>query len=348
MSNAANKERIELEQNADPLLISDGNGVILWSSPSTMRLFNNIPELTGIGDIFSPQETIKILSCRNFTCFETDFRRHFDMTLKFAVIVLEIGPGDPAQTSFLITLQPFDLKSVANVDSDYNLSSIAHDLKNPLGAVFGYADALLDTELGDGLQPKQREVLQRIRKAAVRSIELVRNLQNLSSLRSEDIPLSSKEIDLNIVTQAVIQGTWRDESAAVEIKIELSPEPVLTTVGRILIDRVLTNLYGNALKFTPPRGKIKVKTYKLGESAVFEVNNNLPVINADELGKIFENRYRATSSSGIAGTGLGLYIASQIMHKVGGELKVDSNEEQGTTFWAFFPAANADPTALSG
>lgn len=325
----------KLSDTTDPVIIADLYGKVSWSNPAALLLKEKIGNIL---DIFNEDDATSILNNQSVLCAHADLSHLYDFNLQYALTSCLLGGATPDTQFHLIVLKAAESKiSDANLKSENDLSSVAHDLKNPLGAIFGYADALVDTGLGADLSPRHREVLTRIRSTAVRSIELVRNLQQLSNLQSGLIPLSSKTLDMNQIVEMVHKGTWRENSSQPKVEIELSKEPLYTNIERILIDRVITNLYSNALKFTPKDGVISIKTSVSAEHNIFEINNNKPHIEDSEINKIFDNRYRAKTSQGTSGTGLGLFIVKEIMKKVAGSVAVESNHDKGTTFTAYFP-----------
>jgi signal transduction histidine kinase len=319
---------------ADPVLICDAAGTVLWQNEACSSLKSGIKQLD---DLFTRADRAKILETRDLLCHNTDLSHLFNFKLSFSSIACRLGSGEPSNDFLLIILKASDPNIQFPALQENNLNSVAHDLKNPLGAIFGYADALIDTELGHGLTPKHIDILSRIRSTAVRSIELVRNLQQLSNLSSDESTVSGKSADLNQIILSVFKGTWRENATKPLVNIELSLSPLATNVERILIDRVITNLYSNALKFTPPDGVINLKTYQNADYIIFEIANSRPLIEANEIDKIFDSRFRAKNSSGVPGTGLGLYIVKAIMQKISGEVSVSSSSERGTVFTVKFP-----------
>ena len=326
------------ENSADPVILCRPDGILLFLNKAAERLYSAKAKPSQLSQLFENEVAEKILACTHFTCLQAALRTSLPFSISYSCLVGKLGSGDPDEEYLMLILKPFDFNFVDKSEQEHNLAAVCHDLKNPLGALFGYADALIETQLGLNLNDKQKEIVRRIRSTAVRSIELVRNLQNLSGLKNISAYSLHKQYDLNRIVSAVYSGTWREEPEKPKISVKLSETPLLTKVESILIDRVITNLYANALKFTPQDGIIEISTYKEGHYVCFEIRNNLPLIDKKELSSIFLSRYRAAGSKGTAGSGLGLYIAKEICEKVGADISAESSAETGTVFKVKFPA----------
>src|SRR5581483_5341318 len=107
------------------------------------------------------------------------------------------------------------------------------------------------------------------------------------------------------------------------------------------LEQVVVNLLGNALKHTPPGGRIavRVKRDSAGSGALIAVHNSGSVIPPEAQPRVFDRFYRAPGSSGTEGSGLGLSIARQIVDSHGGRIAVTSDAAQGTEFRVWLPAA---------
>ena len=327
---------VKISESSDPVLISDKTGKVIWHNDAAGLLK---PGIKALDELIPSSDKLKILNNTSVLCQEVDLSHIFGFNLKYSMVSCQLGSGEPDDDFLLIILKAADYSIQTFARQENNLSSVAHDLKNPLGAIFGYADALIDTELGSGLTPKHKDIVSRIRSTAIRSIELVRNLQQLSNLHTEENVITERVIDINQTILNVYKGTWRENINKPKVNIKLSQNPLPTNVERILVDRVISNLYSNALKFTPPEGLIELCSIEDEKYVVFEISNSLPLISPEELTKIFESRYRAKNSSGTAGTGIGLYIVKEIMKKISGKIEVQSSTDKGTVFSAFFPKA---------
>lgn len=330
-----------IEKSSDPVILADSNANIVWFNQSAGKLFCISKSCKVLGDIFQGEMNREILGCEHFTAAEVRAIKMTNIQEKMTAIITCLAGEDPDDDTFLIVAKPSNVVKNAFADQEDSPSTLAHDLKNPLGAIFGYADAMLETPIGAGLKDKQRDIMSRVRSTAARSIELVRNIQHLSQL---NIGSSKRHgpLDLNAMVETVVHHTFRDNPHEPKVSTNLFPKPLPVSVDRIALDRVLTNLYSNALKFTPEIGSIVLKTFAKDGKACFAITNSAPVIPKDEIDSLFARHYRGSTSRGISGSGLGLYIVKQIVQHCGGAIEVSSSSAEGTTFTVLLPMLNTN------
>lgn len=333
-----------LSQCHDPLLVVDLNGKIDWMNKAAESLF---PDSAKNLAHYMGEDIFKAIVSENTLLPEPCHLKKGNQTIRQFVQVFDISATDPDNSYKLICLRSAPAASNRASEREEFLSTAAHDLKNPLGAIFGYADTLLDTPTGSGMTERQREILARIRNTAARSIDLVRNYQHMSQLQYGAIPAPSSSVDLNLVLTTVVEYTWRENPSAPTLKVILSKDPLPVLVDRIQLDRIISNLFSNALKYTPPAGNITIRTSEKSGRAFFEIHNNGPHIEAHELPTIFARFTRGSSSAGTPGSGLGLYIVKYIVDATGGKIEVKSSKEKGTTFTLSYPLA-AKSTGSAG
>lgn len=219
------------------------------------------------------------------------------------------------------------------------VSAVAHELKNPLSAIFGYADLLLETHIGEGLTSKQQEVITRIRQTSSKAVDLVKNYQFLA-LHQTSPTGSNTSIDLARIVHGVYDAYWRESDRHVQATVSIEPEPLPVAGSASHIERVVSNLLSNAMKYTPPNGSVSIVAKRVGAKVVFEVKNTGSYITPEEIAKIFSMYSRGKlAEEHNPGAGLGLFIVHTICTAIGAALTVESSEETGTTFKVEFLAA---------
>jgi signal transduction histidine kinase len=152
------------------------------------------------------------------------------------------------------------------------------------------------------------------------------------------------ELSLDLSPQSVREllelsceaATVTAERRHVTLECTAIDERAICDRDRVL--QILSNLLGNALKFTPPGGKVSVRAERLGAVIGFEVRDTGPGISRDLSERIFERYYTRDNKRG---AGLGLHIARMLVHAQHGEIGVDSEPGRGSTFWFTLPAADA-------
>jgi signal transduction histidine kinase len=133
----------------------------------------------------------------------------------------------------------------------------------------------------------------------------------------------------------------------VRLERELPSEPFEIHCDRGRVLQVFGNLIGNAIKFTPEGGAIKLRAEQRGEEALFSVADTGPGIAPDELPHVFD-RYWQAKETACLGTGLGLSIAGGLVEAHGGRIWVESTPGQGATFFFTIPMADADEARPPG
>lgn len=213
---------------------------------------------------------------------------------------------------------------------------IAHDFNNILVSIRGYADmALLDLAEAPELV---REDLQRILTGANDAAEAVRRLQALYRQADDTSDFVAVQLD-NLVQEALAlsQPRWKDQAQAQGIAIRIETEctqPPLVRGNPSELRRVLLNLISNALEAMPQGGVLSLRTGQDGRWSTIAVSDTGVGIPAEILPRIFEPFF---TTKGRSGTGLGLTISQSIVHRHGGEIRVESHLGGGTCFTIWLP-----------
>lgn len=204
------------------------------------------------------------------------------------------------------------------------LLSVSHELKTPLAAVKGYAEALRDGVLGaeeaGGVILEESERLER----------LVTDLLELARLRQPKFQVKEEAVDLEEVASRVIQ---RHEPQARALGVYLKAEVTSPASARADADRVVqavSNLVENALRYTPAGRAVTIQA----NGASIAVKDEGPGLTPDDLAHAFERFFlhRRYSSTRPVGTGLGLALVKDLAEAMGGTVSASSTQGEGTTF----------------
>ena len=211
----------------------------------------------------------------------------------------------------------------------------AHELRSPLAAVQTECEvALRRPRPAEDLRGALERVLCRVRKLAV----MVEDLLRLSRLQNGVLPGDREEIDLAFVAAeaaALHRATAQAKDVALEVRTE---GPVWVRGDPGLLEEAVSNLVENAVRYTPPGGRVEVRV-RPGPPPAVEVTDTGPGIPAEHLPRIFERFYRVDPSRSRAdgGSGLGLAIVREIARLHGAEVRVESETGGGSTFCLEFP-----------
>ncbi len=213
--------------------------------------------------------------------------------------------------------------------------SVSHDLRAPLRAINGYAQAVLE-DYAAALDAEGQRFLGIIRDSAKRGGELIDALLNFSRLGRQT--LSMEPVDLTELARAVVDELRR--STDVE-GMDVIVDPLQPTRGdRTLLRQVLANLIGNAFKFSRgrPHPQIEIGARREGQAVVYFVRDNgvgFDMRYADKLFGVFQRLHRADE---FEGTGVGLALAQRIIQRHGGRIWADGKVDGGATFFFTLPA----------
>jgi len=223
---------------------------------------------------------------------------------------------------------------------DAFVSSVSHELRTPITSIQGYLELLGDGSFGD-LTAQQRSAVAKVAANSERLLVLIDDLLTLSRVQESGLGLEDKVLDLVAVVRAgcavVSPG---GERAGVPIGVEVPDVPVPFLGDRDMLERVVINLVGNAVKFTPRGGRVEVtlRCHEQGSTiTVADTGIGIPLAEQDRL---FSRFFRSSlaQAQAIPGSGLGLSIAHSVVAQHGGTLRAESEPGAGTTFVVELPS----------
>jgi signal transduction histidine kinase len=218
---------------------------------------------------------------------------------------------------------------------DRALSTLAHDIRSPLGAIDGYCTILEDGVYGP-LNDQQRGALGRVRMSGRHLLSLLDNVMDLARLSAGVMNVRDERVELrDIAREAVDMLT--PASYAKHQTLRLAAGVAIAGRGDAARTRqVLVNLIGNAVKFTPIDGSITVSATAVSsddtEWCEIGVTDSGPGIAAAEREAIFQPYFRSAAAAALPGIGLGLAISHALVMQMGGALSVESEEGGGSSF----------------
>lgn len=227
------------------------------------------------------------------------------------------------------------------------ISTFAHEIRTPLNVIVGFADSLMEGQVED-LPPEISDRIRHIRTAGKMLAGLVTDVLQATRIESGSMSVRSTHFPPREIldTAAVIHRPLA-ESAGIDLSFETAAgTPALVETDRVKLGQIVMNLVDNALKFTPRNGRVRVRLEPgLEDSFRIVVADTGRGIPADKLHKIFDafSQIDAGDVKQGAGIGLGLAITRKLVLLLEGELEVESEPGQGTTFTLSFPRVLARP-----
>lgn len=212
---------------------------------------------------------------------------------------------------------------------------IVHDMRSPLLGLQLTVDLLGMSEPAQASE--NADTLATAREAVAALIEMVNQMLDVSRLESGHIELHKTACDLAALIQRTADS-YRVQAGTRTLSVQTTG-PVSTDLDEDLIKRVLANLLGNALKFTPSDGRISLSACALGDTIKIEVTDTGPGIAPEDQQKIFAKFGQLDGPQKRRGSGLGLTFSKMAVEAHGGSIGVTSQLGAGSTFWFTLPAA---------
>lgn len=232
----------------------------------------------------------------------------------------------------------------ATQERDVVLAAVSHDLRSPLNTILMCTSLILDYYPGE-LDPRVRERVGVISRTVQQMTSLIEDLLDVATLEAGHLVL---EQDWHEAAALAQEGLEMLEPIATEQGIRLEaaiPDrlpPLYIDQRRVL--QVVANLIGNAIKFTPPAGKVALGVRLERDQIVYSVSDTGPGIRPEELPHLFDRFWRG--KHGGSGAGLGLAIARGVVEAHGGRIWVESGPGRGTTFHFSLPLTAAPHRGL--
>jgi PAS domain S-box-containing protein len=223
----------------------------------------------------------------------------------------------------------------AIADREALLAIVSHDLKNPLTAIILSAQALRRAgRAGDG---KRGELVARIERSAHQMKSLIADLLDSSKIQSGTFALKREPSRLNEIFSDVIEPIrTQAEAKRIALVVSIPDSLPLAECDRRRIGQALSNLLQNAVKFTPPGGRIELTAMEADTGISVSVSDTGPGIAPEHLLKVFDPYWQA-EKTGTLGSGLGLSIAKGIVEAHGGTLAAENKPGQGARFCFTLP-----------
>ncbi len=224
---------------------------------------------------------------------------------------------------------------------------VAHELRSPVGASITMVRTLL-RGLAGGLNEKQAEILGRVEIRLGSLLTLVNDLLALAASKSLEAEKTLQPVAMQPVLERVLQHCG-DEAVSKHIALKfIAPEKDVTVQAtEDGLETVVSNLLGNAIKYTPADGSIRVELAEKGGCASLSVADTGIGIPEEDLSRLGEEFFRAKNARGanIPGTGLGLSIVKELLNRFGAQIEIKSQPDHGTTVMLDFPLSREPATS---
>jgi signal transduction histidine kinase len=215
------------------------------------------------------------------------------------------------------------------------LANMSHEIRTPLTSIIGFSEVLGEQDLGEASR-----FAHLIQRGGQRLLDTLNSVLDLSQLEAGSMQLAPKDINVGQeVEGAASFFTPRAEKDDVALHVHLPSDPVEAHLDASAVQRILNNLLGNAVKFTPAGGRIDVRLRAPADYVVIEVDDTGVGIDQDFLPHLFDAFQQESTGNArtFEGSGLGLAITHQLVQLMGGTIDVTTGKGEGTCFTVRLP-----------
>ncbi|HXN93161.1 MAG TPA: response regulator [Candidatus Acidoferrales bacterium] len=226
---------------------------------------------------------------------------------------------------------------------DQFLSTMSHELRTPLNAVLGFSDLLADERYGP-LNDRQQRYVAHIHTGGKHLLKLISDILDLSKIEAGRMELTREDVTVSSAFSDVISTLYPLAEKKSQALLQQVEPNLQVRADAMRFKQVLMNLAGNAIKFTPERGRIELVARQVDDQVRVEVRDNGPGIPPEQQQRIFEAFFRLTETgSATEGTGLGLAITSRLVELHGSKLGIEGRPGEGACFYFSLPLVVSAP-----
>jgi len=346
----------ERRNELEAILRGIGDGVIVTDAGLNLLLMNPVAtRIFGVkSDVVSSVPLVEAIPNQELTSL-------FESALggEEGALVQEISlssAGDGAETTYQALASPItaaddEVRGVVTVLRDITsqkelermksnfLSVVSHELKTPLHSIKGFVDIILMGKTGQ-ISETQADFLGTVSEQAAHLQNLINDLLEFSRLEAGQVQLRLTEVSLaEVATEVADKLRPLADEGQIRLVNHMGEDIPSLKADRMRIEQVVTNLVGNAIKFTPPSGLVAIDAKDMGDEVRVTVSDTGIGIPSGELGRIFDRFYQVDSGSTrhFRGAGLGLTICKHIIAHHHGRIWAESEEGKGSTFFFTLP-----------
>lgn len=236
------------------------------------------------------------------------------------------------------------LKTKASLTTrDEFLAIVSHDLRNPIGAISMCAQMALE-DFGEIISPDLKKSLQMIERNATTGLRLISDILDMESIAMGQFQLQLKRTKVSSIIKEVCENFTlmaREQSTQLEVGPMNFADELICDSERV--KQIITNLVANAMKFTAPKGFVRIQATRIDNQIIVSVHDNGPGIPDSKKIQIFE-RFAQLGIHDRRGLGLGLYISNMLTEAHQGRMWVESEVGKGSHFYVSLPAGNSPST----
>ena len=298
-------------------------GVPIWQTPSILFIFMGLITVAAMTGVY-------------YVSRSNDYPEIIVISESIVVIVI-------------FTIGNFIIKNIEEIARTNKMktefvSIASHQLKTPLSEINWELELLMKRHQ-EGLNEKQLEILDGIGRSNAKMTRLVNDLLDVARIDQGRLALVKEWVDMaSLVKDVISNNLVIAQAAGIQLSADADLELPRIAADKRRISVVLDNLISNSIKYVENEGVVKVRVGKEGDNIVVEVSDNGVGIPLHQQEKVFQKFFRSDNvvKNQTDGTGLGLYIAKNIVEQSGGKMWFESKEGKGTSFWFSLPCLQCE------
>lgn len=323
----------------DPLMILDANRSIVTLNPAARQVFDVAhADVAGqpIDVVISSEELLQIVG-------SATSGHHAEWSAKdgraFVPHIEAVRGSDGSVEGWVVILNDVTrFKRLIRNQSEFT-RIVSHDLRSPMTSMQGFASML---EMVGDLNDRQKHFVEKILSGISQMTALVDNIQDAGRYDPETgfYDMSRTQCDIcELVTRITNNHLVPAEKQDLTLTVEVAPDVPVISADAHMLERAVTNLIDNAIKYTPNGGKVSVGVYLRDNQVIISVRDNGLGISPDNQKLLFERHFRIARQEHrrVKGSGLGLFIVRSVAQRHGGRAWVESADGQGSTFLMSIP-----------
>ena len=316
--------------------------------PSSMFLGKNVTEVL-------PKEVASQIMYSTDQVFQTNELQTFQYKLPIADNIYDfeariIAAGENEALAIVADITPrkqveeamihakLAAEDASRTKSEF-LANMSHELRTPLNSVIGFSDVLLDETFGP-LNEKQSKYISNVLGSGKHLLDLINDILDISKLEAGEMELQCEDVSvLEMIAETLSTLAPMASKKDVIMDVDIDPQLSVIYADRSKFMQILSNLVNNAIKFTPGPGRVTILGCITGDVAQLSVSDTGIGISEKDQGSLFDpfKQVDSAASREYQGTGLGLALVRQFVELHGGEVWVESEKGEGTTFTFTIP-----------
>ncbi len=233
-----------------------------------------------------------------------------------------------------------EIRKLARNQNEF-IRLLSHDLRTPLTYILGFA-SMLEQQIPNTLTEKQQQFVSKIMTGIEQITRIVENIQDAGRFDPETgfYEMNRAPVDVGILTHRICeQLVIPTTKTTLQVHTDIDDMLPVIAADSNMLERAITNLIDNAIKYTPDGGRVRVRVYREADDVIVQVKDSGLGIHADDIGKLFQRHVRLHRPEfhKIKGSGLGLFIVKSVAQRHGGRAWVESTLGEGSSFFLSLP-----------